>query len=58
MDCVCLYAENGATLLMGIWKLENKIEIIFCLLKARREREIKPCARKVLTKFNDVLKKK
>ena len=22
--CLCLYAENGATLLVGIWQLENK----------------------------------
>ena len=56
--CVCLYAGNGATLLLGIWWLENKIEIIFFLLKAGRESEIKPCAKKVLTKFYDVLKKK
>ena len=44
--CVCLYAGNGATLLLWIWWLENKIEIIFCLLKAERESEIKPCAKK------------
>ena len=56
--CVCLYAGNGATLLVGIWWLENKIEIMFCSLKAGREREIKPCAKRVLTKFHDILKKK
>ena len=56
--CVCLYAGNGATLLVGISCLKDKIEIMFCSLKAGREREIKPCAEKVLTKFHDVLNKK
>ena len=26
--CVCSYVENGATLLMGIWRRENKNELV------------------------------
>ena len=26
--CVCLHAGNGATLLVGIWRRENKIKLV------------------------------